>query len=294
MIRLAEKYADRPPPNCRCCSSASCPTPRWTGSGARRCAMRVCGTVSDFETTDEDGDFDILERSSRSTARRVRERGRLRFPAPDPACDRAGDPAVAGASTGGIPAALLGRSRCRRDRPGDGLFGGFGQDALLQSRALPWPRPFRQRELHREELEHLLHPRRQRSTRWSRALPTALPLACRANAPTRSTATSPSACALRASRRWPAPRRRARCRAARWWQSRQRRGRARPWRLVAQARLGAADPGAGRGAVPDPAPTRRRRSRRAAQIDVELLPTTSRRRPTTTPGSSSSSRIPQD
>jgi RNA polymerase sigma-70 factor (ECF subfamily) len=60
MIRLATKYADRPLPNCRCSSSASCPTPPWTGSGAKRCAARSCRT-SRSSTADDDGDFDLLE-----------------------------------------------------------------------------------------------------------------------------------------------------------------------------------------------------------------------------------------
>ena len=61
-----------------------------------------------------------------------------------------------GRQQGGIPAALLGGSRCRRDRQVMGCSEGSVKTHC--SRAVHSKPPFGQRELHCEELEHLLHP----------------------------------------------------------------------------------------------------------------------------------------
>jgi len=122
MIRLAEKYFDRP--------AAELPLvfPRILSNATmdwfRRQKVRnaVMHNMSDFESSDPDGDFDLLETLESQDG--GAERGRRGFQGPDPAGHRSGSINVAGASTGSLPAALLGRVGCRRDRGRDGLLRG--------------------------------------------------------------------------------------------------------------------------------------------------------------------------
>ena len=142
MIRLSEKYADRPAPSCRCCSSASCRTRRWTGSAARRCATRSCAISRSSSGAASDGDFDILETlrglggplAAESAADSVSRAQILQ--AIDDEVAR-----TAGTSTRGLSAALLGGTRRRRDRRRDGLLRRQRQDALLAGGACAWRRP---------------------------------------------------------------------------------------------------------------------------------------------------------
>ena len=97
-------------------------------------------------------------RSSRSTSRPARERRHSRFPAPDPAWIEQQIQQLPGRQRGGIPAALLGGSRCRRDRPGDGLFRGSVKTHCSRAVGTPGQGPSGKGNS-TEELEHL-HPRR--------------------------------------------------------------------------------------------------------------------------------------
>jgi DNA-directed RNA polymerase specialized sigma24 family protein len=121
MIRLAEKYADRPAAELplvfqRILSNA---TMDWF----RRQKVRnaVVQNLSEFEGADDDGDFDLLETLhavGHAWARRVRP---MRFRGNRSCADRAEVARAARPSTGSLPAALLGGIRCGRDRASDGL-----------------------------------------------------------------------------------------------------------------------------------------------------------------------------
>ena len=142
MIRLAEKYADRPPAELpllfqRILSNA---TMDWF----RRQKVRnaVVRNFSDFEGADDDGDFDLLETlealdgsSGAESAADSVSRAQILLSIEEEIAQ------LAGTSTGSLPAALLGGTRRRRDGSGHGLFGGQRQDALLQGRACAWRRP---------------------------------------------------------------------------------------------------------------------------------------------------------
>ena len=132
MIRLAEKYADRPAAELpllfqRILSNA---TMDWF----RRQKVRnaVMQNLSDFESADDDGDFDLLEMlqaaegtlGAESAADAVSRAQILQS-------DRSRGGRAAGASTGSLPAALLGGIRRGRDGGGDGLLGRQREDALL-------------------------------------------------------------------------------------------------------------------------------------------------------------------
>jgi RNA polymerase sigma-70 factor (ECF subfamily) len=47
--------------SCRCCFSAFCPIAPWIGLGDKRLKKAFFSNFSDFATSDEDGNFDILE-----------------------------------------------------------------------------------------------------------------------------------------------------------------------------------------------------------------------------------------
>ena len=61
MIRLAEKYADRPAAELPLLFQRILSNARWTGSAARRCATPWCATSRTSRARGDDGDFDLLE-----------------------------------------------------------------------------------------------------------------------------------------------------------------------------------------------------------------------------------------
>ena len=132
MIRLAEKYADRPAAELplifqRILSNA---TMDWF----RRQKVRnaVMQQPVGLRRREPDGDFDLLETAAgRRRLAGHRERRRCRVAGTDPAADRRRGGRAADTSTGGLPAALLGGIRRGRDSGGDGLLGRQRQDALL-------------------------------------------------------------------------------------------------------------------------------------------------------------------
>ena len=137
MIRLSEKYADRPAAELpllfqRILSNA---TMDWF----RRQKVRnqVVRNFSDFESAGgKDDDFDILETlealggplQSESAAESVSRAQILQTIEAEVAL-------LPGPSTRGLSPALLGGTRCRRDRRLDGVFRRERQDALLARRA---------------------------------------------------------------------------------------------------------------------------------------------------------------
>ena len=137
MIRLSEKYADRPAAELpllfqRILSNA---TMDWF----RRQKVRnqVVRNFSEFESAaGGDGDFDILETlealggplQSESAAESVSRAQILQMIEAEVAL-------LPGPSTRGLSPALLGGTRCRRDRRLDGVFRRERQDALLARRA---------------------------------------------------------------------------------------------------------------------------------------------------------------
>ena len=289
MIRLSEKYADRPAAELpllfqRILSNA---TMDWF----RRQKVRnqVVRNFSEFETGRRRRRF-RYSRDARGARRAapVGERRRLGFTGADLANDRGRGGAAAGPSTRGVSPALLGGTRCRRDRRLDGVFGRERQDALLAGRACLGEGPQGEGN-HDMKTRQLVHDRRPRGAR------------SRASRARVAACLSESARDGRARRRRAAPLRprevardRAAARARRDARRRRHRlgrrhRRLQPVALVAALRLGAAAGRPGRRPGPDPGLAERgRRSRSPPRSTRPCSATTCRSTPTAIPVSRSS------
>jgi RNA polymerase sigma-70 factor, ECF subfamily len=98
MIRLAEKYFDRPAAELPLLFTRILSNATMDWFRRKKVRNNVLKNFSDFEGPGEDGDFDIGKC------------GGFRLSGPDPAINRLGSTTPARSSTRGLPAALLGRT----------------------------------------------------------------------------------------------------------------------------------------------------------------------------------------
>ena len=133
MMKLAEHYGDKP--RQRTADAVPADPVELTLDWFRRQKTRnaLFSNLSDFESSSDDGDFDLLETfsvadgSQRSTKAPRTRRGGHR------SCERSRHevPELAGPSTRSLPDALLGGHGRRRNGGGHGLLGRQCQDTLF-------------------------------------------------------------------------------------------------------------------------------------------------------------------
>ena len=152
MMRLAEQYADQP----RRRTAAAVPAhpvelPRWTGSAARRCATPLFSNLSDFESADDDGDFDLLETLAgrRRLARHRKRRGHDSAGA-DPARDRSRGRSSCRPVNAKRFCCVTGRKWTSPKRPPPWAARKAASRRIVRAPSMPWPRRSRPRESHYE------------------------------------------------------------------------------------------------------------------------------------------------
>ena len=292
MIRLAEKYADRPAAELpllfqRILSNA---TMDWFRRQKVRNAVvqQLLGLRSRrrrrrFRPPRNSGGARTARSQSESAADSVSRAQILHV-------DRGRDRAAAGPSTRGLPAALLGGTRRRRDGRRRWAAPKAASRRTARGPCMPWQGPEGEgnHDMNQNDCTHRRQPPATRSqARFARGVAARL----NESAETRRRPTSPSACASRASRRWSARRARADRRAPPSASPPRARRIARLRRLALVAALASVLPAGRAGRRPGPDPdwqTTARRSRSPPRSTRRCSATTCRSTPIATPASRSS------
>jgi hypothetical protein len=135
MMKLAQHYGDKPPEELPMLFQrilSNCTLDWFRRQKTRRALF---SNLSDFESVDDDGDFDLLENFDSPTDSRGTESAEDTTRRAQVFHEIEADKGIAGPSTRGFPDALLGGNGRRRDGRRNGLLRGQRQNPLLASRS---------------------------------------------------------------------------------------------------------------------------------------------------------------